>query len=96
MVECAFFFDVNGYLFESFGAVLLILGLLTRIWAFLIGSIMLVAIYLVHFQWDFYMNWYMQPQTGEGFEYHLFILAIISKKNGLKNTIMGIFSKQLF
>ena len=63
---------------ESFGALLLILGVLTRVWAFLIGLIMLVAIYLVHFQWGFYMNWYMKPQTGEGFEYHLLVLTIIT------------------
>ena len=63
---------------ESFGALLLIFGVLTRVWAFLIGIIMLVAIYLVHFKWGFFMNWYMQPQTGEGFEYHILALSIIT------------------
>ncbi|MBO0323001.1 DoxX family protein [Muricauda sp. CAU 1633] len=62
---------------ESFGAVLLVLGLFTRIWAFSIGLIMLVAVYLVHLRWGFYMNWYMQPQIGEGFEYHLLVLAMV-------------------
>ena len=63
---------------ESFGALLLIFGVLTRVWSFLIGIIMLVAIYLVHFKWGFFMNWYMEPQIGEGFEYHLLVLSIVT------------------
>ncbi|NAY91272.1 DoxX family membrane protein [Muricauda sp. JGD-17] len=62
---------------ESIGATLMILGLLTRFWAILIGIIMLGAIYLVHWRWGFYMNWYMQPQVGEGFEYHILVLSIL-------------------
>ncbi|WP_222983894.1 DoxX family protein [Flagellimonas meishanensis] len=64
-------------LIESAGAILLVFGFLTRIWTILMGGVMLVAVYLVHFRWGFYMNWYMQPQTGEGFEYHLLVLAIL-------------------
>lgn len=62
---------------ESIGAILLILGFCTRIWAALIGIVMFGAVYLVHIGWGFYMNWYMQPQTGEGFEYHLLVMSMV-------------------
>ncbi len=71
------FLTITVIIIESIGALLLIFGLATRIWAALIGAIMLVAVYLVHLQWGFYMNWYMQPQTGEGFEYHILVLGIV-------------------
>jgi len=61
---------------ESIGALMLILGFIGRIISVLITLIMLAAVYLVHIKWGFYMNWYMQPQTGEGFEYHMLIIAI--------------------
>lgn len=61
---------------ESIGALLLLIGFLSRIWAFLMAMIMIVAVWLVHLRWGFYMNWYMQPHTGEGFEYHLLVLAM--------------------
>lgn len=80
---------------ESFGAILLILGLGTRLWAFLIGIIMLVAIYLLHWQAGFYMNWYAQPNTGEGFEYHLLVLgmvAVLVRKGGGKWSLDDILS----
>jgi putative oxidoreductase len=63
---------------ESLGALLLMLGLLTRVWAFLIGIIMMVAVHLVHLKWGFYMNWYMDPSRGEGFEYHVLTIAIVA------------------
>lgn len=63
---------------ESIGAICLILGFASRIWAFLIGMVMVGAIYLVHLRWGFYMNWYMQPQTGEGFEYHILVLSMVA------------------
>src|SRR5271157_621809 len=53
----------------------LILGLLTRIAAFGITVNMLVAIFAVHMPNGFFMNWTGQ-QKGEGFEYHLLVLAI--------------------
>ncbi|SHG45553.1 DoxX family protein [Flagellimonas flava] len=62
---------------ESIGALLLFIGFLSRLWAFFIGIIMVVAVLLVHFRWGFFMNWYMQPQSGEGFEYHLLVLAMV-------------------
>ena len=60
---------------EFFGGLGLILGLLTRIAAFGITVNMLVAICLVHFPNGLFMNWTGQ-QKGEGYEYHLLVLAI--------------------
>jgi len=60
---------------EFFGGLGLILGLLTRIAAFGIAMNMVVAIALVHSSFGFFMNW-TGAQKGEGFEYHLLVLAI--------------------
>ena len=53
----------------------LILGVLSRIAALGIGIIMGVAIVTVHWQNGFFMNW-LGAQEGEGFEYHLLVIAI--------------------
>lgn len=71
------FLTIAVIFIESGGALLLFVGALTRLWAFLIGIVMLVAVFLVHLRWGFYMNWYMAPQTGEGFEYHLLVFAML-------------------
>ncbi len=60
---------------EFFGGLGLILGLLTRIAAFGIGINMIVAIVTVHGAFGFFMNW-TGAQKGEGFEYHLLVLAM--------------------
>jgi len=60
---------------EFFGGLGLILGFLTRIAAFGIAVNMLVAIATVHLANGFFMNW-NGTQKGEGFEYHLLVLAM--------------------
>ena len=60
---------------EFFGGLGLMVGLLTRIAAFGIAVNMLVAIAMVHSSFGFFMNW-NGTQKGEGFEYHLLVLAI--------------------
>jgi putative oxidoreductase len=60
---------------EFFGSLGLILGFLTRIAALGIATNMLVAIWTVHRSVGFFMNW-TGMQKGEGFEYHLLVLAI--------------------
>jgi putative oxidoreductase len=60
---------------EFFGGLGLILGFLTRIAALGIFANMVVAITMVHFRFGFFMNW-TGAQKGEGFEYHLLVLAI--------------------
>src|SRR6266436_9322812 len=58
-----------------FGGLGLILGFLTRIAAFGIAMNMVVAIAMVHRAFGFFMNW-TGTQKGEGFEYHLLVLAV--------------------
>ena len=60
---------------EFFGGLGLILGFLTRIAAFGIAANMVVAVVKVHSNFGFFMNW-TGTQKGEGFEYHLLVLAI--------------------
>lgn len=60
---------------EFLGGLGLILGFLTRIAAFGIAVNMLVAVAMVHRSFGFFMNW-TGTQKGEGFEYHLLVLAI--------------------
>ena len=62
---------------EFFGGIGLLLGFLTRIAAFGIGVNMLVAITKVHHVFGFFMNW-NGTQKGEGFEFHLLVLAIVA------------------
>ena len=60
---------------EFFGGLGLIFGLLTRIAAFGIFCNMVVAFLTVHHRFGFFMNW-TGTQKGEGFEFHLLVLAI--------------------
>jgi len=60
---------------EFLGGIGLILGCLTRIAAFGIACVMLVAIFMVHHNFGFFINW-AGNQKGEGFEYHILALAI--------------------
>jgi len=60
---------------EFFGALGLIFGLFTRVASFGIFSNMVVAVAMVHRHFGFFMNW-TGAQKGEGFEYHLLVLAI--------------------
>ena len=60
---------------EFFGGFGLIFGLLGRVAAFGITVNMLVAIATVHARNGLFMNWY-GSQRGEGFEYHLLVIAI--------------------
>jgi putative oxidoreductase len=60
---------------EFLGGLGLLVGLLTRIAALGIGVEMIGAIFMVHLQNGFFMNW-MGNQKGEGFEYHLLTIAI--------------------
>ena len=60
---------------EFFGGLGLIIGFLTRIAAFGIAVNMLVAVITVHQSFGFFMNW-AGTQKGEGFEFHLLVLAM--------------------
>lgn len=60
---------------EFLGGLGLIAGFLGRIAAFGIIANMVVAIFMVHAPFGFFMNW-TGAQAGEGFEYHLLAIAI--------------------
>ena len=60
---------------ESLGAVGLVLGAGTRLAALGIASVMLGAIATTHLPFGLFMDWF-GTQHGEGFEYHLLVLAL--------------------
>ena len=60
---------------EFLGPLGLAVGLLTRLAAVGVATVMLGAIFMVHKQHGFFMNWF-GTQQGEGFEYHLLALGI--------------------
>lgn len=68
-------FGMLAVLAESAGAILLLLGLLTRVGALGISCVMIGALLSVHLGNGFFMNW-MGNKPGEGFEYHLLVLAL--------------------
>jgi putative oxidoreductase len=82
---------------ESFGALGLIVGFLTRVSAFGMLCIMLGAITLVHWPNGFFMNW-SGKQAGEGFEYHLLVIGMsiaLLIAGGGKWSVDGAIAKQL-
>ncbi len=60
---------------EFFAGLGLIVGLLTRIASLGVAGLMIGAIFMVHLQNGFFMNW-MGTQKGEGIEFHLLALAM--------------------
>jgi putative oxidoreductase len=67
-------------LVEFFGALFLIAGFATRFAAIAVLGTFIGIVLTSHLGNGFFMNWYSQPNTGEGLEYFilLFGLAIIS------------------
>lgn len=60
---------------EVLGSIGIAVGLLTRVAAFGIACVMLVAILKVHRPHGFFMNWF-GAKKGEGFEFHLLAIGI--------------------
>jgi len=60
---------------EFFGSLCLILGLWTRIWAFLVLCLFVGIVLTVHLPYGFFMNW-GGNQAGEGYEYHLLVIGM--------------------
>ena len=66
------FFAALDIAAEFMGGLFLIIGFLTRISALGIAVVMVVAVYMVHWQNGFFMNWFGRMPAGkEGFEYHI-------------------------
>jgi putative oxidoreductase len=68
-------FALLAIIAESFGSLGVLTGFLTRIAAFGIGCVMVVAVLTVHIHNGFFMNWFGN-KTGEGFEYHLLAIGL--------------------
>jgi putative oxidoreductase len=66
---------VTVILIEFFGAIFLILGFASRLWAFAMGILFIGIIFTSHVDNGFFMNWY-GDQKGEGYEYHLLIIGL--------------------
>ncbi len=60
---------------ESVGAMSLIVGFASRIWAALMIVLMIGAINVARLSNGFFMNW-SGMQKGEGFEYHLLVIGL--------------------
>ncbi|HVR25106.1 MAG TPA: DoxX family protein [Candidatus Polarisedimenticolia bacterium] len=75
MMHIPALFAVLAIAAEFLGGLGLIIGLLTRVAAFGIFCNMFVAVAMIHHQFGFFMNW-AGTQKGEGFEFHLLVLAI--------------------
>jgi putative oxidoreductase len=60
---------------EFFGSLGVLVGLLTRVAAFGICCVMIVAVLMGHVHNGFFMNW-SGHKTGEGFEFHILAIAI--------------------
>jgi len=82
---------------EFLGSIGLLFGAITRFAAFGIASVMTGAIFMVHLQNGFFMNWF-GTQQGEGYEYHLLAIAIalaLIIKGGGKWSIDRLLTRQL-
>lgn len=66
---------VIAILTEFLAPLALVVGLFSRLAALGIGTIMLVAMFMVHLPHGFFMNWF-GGQGGEGFEYHLLAIGL--------------------
>jgi putative oxidoreductase len=75
MMHIPALFAVLAIAAEFLGSIGLIVGLFSRIAAFGIASVMIVAIATVHASNGFFMNW-DGKQPGEGFEYHLLAIGL--------------------
>lgn len=60
---------------EFAGAISLIIGFATRVWAIAMVILFTGIIFTEHLQHGFFMNWFGNQQ-GEGYEYHLLIIGL--------------------
>jgi putative oxidoreductase len=61
---------------EFFGGIAIILGFFTRLAALGLTIAMLVAIFKVHLQNGFFLNWFNVPNMGHGIEYSLALIGL--------------------
>jgi putative oxidoreductase len=88
---------------EGLGWMGLITGLLTRVAALGITVNMIVAVYMIHWHNGFFMNWFGVMTSdgkpaGEGFEFHLLVIAIgiaLMIRGGGKWSIDGAIAQKM-
>ncbi len=81
---------------EFLGALALMAGLLARFVSAAIVLVMAGAIFFVT-RGHFFMNWYNQPQYGEGFEFHLLAIAlglIVMIRGGGRYSVDGVLARR--
>ncbi|MBI2070443.1 MAG: DoxX family protein [Elusimicrobia bacterium] len=66
---------LSAMLAEFVGSLMLLVGLGTRIAAFFLAVVMLVAMLKVHWPWGFFLNWFSFSGRGHGIEYPLALLG---------------------
>ena len=72
-----FLFALIDALVEVIGGALLVIGFLTRWAAIALSIAMAVAIWKVHFQWGFFLNWMSAPDRGQGMEFSIVLIAAL-------------------
>lgn len=63
---------------ELIGGLMLVLGAFTLVAAFALAVDMGVALWKAHLQSGFFLNWGMTPGRGQGYEFHLVIIAALA------------------
>lgn len=69
-------FAALAILAEFLGSLGLITGLLGRVAAFGILCNMVVAVWAIHSKVGFFMNWNLVAGQGEGYEFHILVMAM--------------------
>jgi putative oxidoreductase len=62
---------------EFFAPLFLVFGLLTRVAAFGIGVEFIGVVLKAHINNGFFMNWYKQPNKGEGLEFFILLFGLV-------------------
>lgn len=62
---------------EFLGGLLLVIGWFTRVAAPALIIVTGLAIWKVHYQWGFFMNWVGAPERGQGMELHIVLIGAL-------------------
>jgi putative oxidoreductase len=62
---------------EFFAPLFLVFGFLTRVAAFGIGAEFIGVVLKAHINNGFFMNWYKQPNKGEGLEFFILLFGLV-------------------
>jgi putative oxidoreductase len=62
---------------ELLGGALLAIGLFTRVVSVALVVSTGIAIWKVHFQWGFFLNWMAAPNRGQGMEFSIVLIAAL-------------------